>query len=358
MALNHDKYLSNQKMMKTIKRLYLLFGCFCLIFLNGCADNIDIETTLGACTFKMTMVTDELGIENPSNALFWDSLKQLTVKHNMVLDCVSFVVAESNKTYQQTLNTATFKDDDLLIITNKSMESALLEVAASNPQQKYLYLGKKINRANVINLDFSPQDKAFLAGLSAALFAKDQQKTIFGFVSNQESSDEFKAYKKAIQLILPTASVISYNTTGFIKTADYVPLLKQLYQDMGVVFYCNSDSDFKMILTDMLSHNKNNENCWLINNGYDAYQAGLMTDGKSLVVASVFDRFDTVLTMVVQMLSDGTFRGGSMNVLELSIINSGVDIFKDGKRNLSEINLVIIEEFINRIKIADLSTID
>lgn len=339
-----------------IKKILIILALFLAANLTGCSGSDTLAPSLGACPLTFAFVTDESGIiNNPVNAEAWANIEEFAKLNNLGADCLTYNTAASSDKYVEVLRNATFDNKSLVIVANSSMEKALLEVAGENPDQKYLYLGKTIERSNVLRVEFSLTDGAFLSGITSALKGKEDLKNTYGFVSDDSDTKAFKAYSEGVNVIDPSAKVVKLDVDMTKAKVDYNSLVKSIVDQGVYVVFVSNNNIFTELTKQLVLLAEKDDKHYLINVGYDAFKAGMLTSGQSIVLTSVLYNYDTALKTIGTMLDDGTFRGGEVNHLEFSLINDGIYLELSENRNISKSIINVVEEYANRVKVGDIT---
>ncbi|MDR2900764.1 MAG: BMP family ABC transporter substrate-binding protein, partial [Treponema sp.] len=172
------------------------------------------------------LLTDATGIDDRSfNAAAWRGILEFygdtwenQTQRGPAYDVVT---AQTQDMYIPNLMQATDEGYDLIVTTGFTFADALAEVAANNPEQKYMIVDVDwVVAPNVLQFMFSEHEGSYLVGVATALKAKADgiSNPRFGFIGGVPGYTITKfevGYIQGILSVFPNAQIVDYYTNDW-----------------------------------------------------------------------------------------------------------------------------------------------
>lgn len=149
---------------------------------TGCGRNDTVDPDKAA-ELKIVMVTDKncLGDKGINDSCWAGLQKAADEFKNLTVD-----VVEAKKEYALAIEDAVDEAADIIFCVSSDMAGALDLVASQHEDKVFVLFGAELpERFNVAAVKFNPEQKAYLAGVLAALSTK---KNVAGFIADEENS--------------------------------------------------------------------------------------------------------------------------------------------------------------------------
>jgi len=342
-----------------VKKLSLLIFSLIFVFANNACVNGPPVNTLQACRVSITMVMDKEGMNNYAAMVTWHAIGKYLGDNLIDLDCANHIVIENEERYTEVSRSLLFENRDLLIFADSDFAESLTEVASLNINQKFISVDFAIDKSNVLNIEFSKKEAAYLLGLAAALKAKDDNRDGFVFVNEKDNDkyiSEWQGYQAGIKEIMPNAdiSIIELETDK-----EHLTELKKVFEEE--IFSLGKFAVYDPVLSSneelyklALEKEKEGRIIWILGHDPSNYDKGLYNGKDSLVLTSVQRDYDIAIKTAIDSYLDETFIGGVINTAKFSLLNDGLSLVLISERNLSESQILTLKSYIDRVKSGDL----
>ncbi len=309
-------------------RLLAILGLLLAALVAGCGSDDESSSSSSseaepAKKIKIGLVTDIGGLNDRSfNSLAYAGLKRAEKDLGATIRPLT---SKSNADYVPNLSTLAQQKYDLVIGVGFLMAEAMNTVATKFPRTNFAIVDVsqptlKDKPANVRGLLFKENEAGYLAGYAAGLYVKEQggSEQVIGSVGGQKIPpvDAYIAgYQAGAKAANPEVQTLTGYSQDFVDQAKCKELaLNQISEGAKVVFQVAGQCGLGVI--DAAAE----ENVQAI--GVDADQAFLgpqvMTSALKKVDVAVFDS--------IKAVQDGSFKGGSDVIFELT--NNGVGLGK------------------------------
>ncbi len=161
------------------------------LLLVGCANESgEAASESETVDFNISMVTDQNGIDDRSfNQSAWEGMQDWVESNDLSEDNINYYQSGEEFNYIPNLNTAIQDEADIIYAIGFSLEEALLEIAAQNPEQKFGLVDGVIDLDNVVSITFADNEASYLAGVAAASTSKTGK---VGFVGGMQAPSILK----------------------------------------------------------------------------------------------------------------------------------------------------------------------
>ena len=284
---------------------------------------------------KVGLVTDIGGIDDKSfNQGTWEGLKAYAKENNLkVGDGIKYLQSSAEADYVPNLSAFADEKRDLIVAPGFLFGSALTEVSALYPKQKFLIIDSVVKDkagkipANVANAVFAEHEGSFLVGVAAGLKAKADHKAKVGFVGGMKFPliEKFEAgYKQGVKAAFPQCQVLVDYAGVFTDPGKGQALASKQYGAGAYVVFHAAGNTGNGVIKEAKERSQKGEVCWAIGVDKDQYSDGLYAPGKSAVLTSMMKRVDVAAHDVAVQTADGKFPGGQ--VIAFTLGNKGVGI--------------------------------
>ncbi len=191
---------------------------------------------------KVEMVTDTGGINDQSfNQSAWSGMEQLKNDHGYE---VSYIESKQESDYATNLDKAVDDESDLVWGVGFAMYEAIVASAKANPDVKFAIVdnGNPDGVANLLGVNFRPQEPSFMVGYIAACFSKTGKVGFVGGVSSEQIDLFEYGYKGGVKYANVTkglnVEVNSQYAESFGDAAKGKSITQKMYGDgCDVVFH-------------------------------------------------------------------------------------------------------------------------
>lgn len=313
---------------------------FALTFLVGCSSE---GSSTAECTTNLVLVTDTGGIDDRSfNQGTYEGLLKLQNENDSV--CVNPAIQSNTEAdYVPNLTSVSGGSNDLVVAPGFKFFDALTEVAAANPDQKYLLIDAVVELDNVSNALFAVNEASYLAGVAAAHKAVEAKETKVGFIGGAKISviEDFEiGFTEGVKSVDPTIEVVSqYVDTFSDVTIGRTAAQVMFNQGVYIIFHAAGDTGNGVINAAREIVEAGEKQVWVIGVDRDQFEDGKLANGESSVIlTSVLKRVDVASHDVALSVHEGNFKSG---ILEFDLANNGV--------GLPETNPNLTEDIINKV---------
>ncbi|MDR0758914.1 MAG: BMP family protein [Treponema sp.] len=265
------------------------------------------------------LLTDATGIDDKSfNAASWwgilefygdtwDNPRQRGTAYDVV-------TAQTQDMYVPNIRQATDEGYDLIVTTGFTYINALSEVAAQNPNQKYMMVDEVVDLPNVLSAKFSEHEGSFLVGAAAALKAKSDgiANPRFGFIGGVPGAVITKfevGYVQGILSVSPEAQIVDYYVNDWGNPALAKTQAKNWYDSGVYAIYSAAGGSGNGTIAQAREYRAQGRNVWAIGVDSDQHDEGLYNGIDSAVLTSMLKRVEDSLVYALNAVKNGAFRG-------------------------------------------------
>jgi basic membrane protein A len=278
------------------------------------------------------LLTDATGIDDKSfNAAAWRGILEFygdtwenTRQRGSAYDVVT---AQTQDMYIPNIRQATDEGYDLIITTGFTFADALAEVAAGNPDQKYMIVDVDwVGLPNVLNVVFTEHEGSYLVGVAAALKAKADgiDNPRFGFIGGVPGATITKfevGFVQGVLSVIPGAQILDYYVNDWGNPALAKTQAKNWY-DAGVyAIYSAAGGSGNGTIAQAKEYRAQGKNVWAVGVDSDQHEEGLYNATDSAVLTSMLKRVETSVVYGLTAVKNGTFKG---EVVTLDLKADGV----------------------------------
>ncbi|WP_010096432.1 BMP family lipoprotein [Ornithinibacillus scapharcae] len=337
------------------KRTFLLFTLILILglFLAACGgakeegdsgkDNNGDTASKGGSDYKVSMVTDEGGVDDKSfNQSAWEGIKAWG-ESNGLSKGEGFDYAQSNETAEYMPNITRFVRDeyDLIFGVGFKLKEDLQTAAEQYKDNNFAIIDEVVDAPNAASITFKEDQGSFLTGVVAALKTKTNK---VGFVGGIESPliTKFESgFIAGVKSVNPEIEVDVQYAESFTDPAKGKIIAANMY-DSGVdVIYHASGGTGNGVFNQAKDIKQNNpeREIWVIGVDRDQYEEGQIGE-HNVTLTSMVKRVDVAVQDVINKGMNGEFPAGE--VLQYGIEENAIAI--------AETNEAMTEEIISAVQ--------
>jgi basic membrane protein A len=298
----------------------VLVVTFAAVILAACTKPGPASVTPAGGTVTVRLLTDSTGIDDKSfNAAAWRGILefygdtwQSPRQQGTFYDVIT---AQTQDMYVPNLRQATDEGYGLIVTTGYTFDSALMEVAGDNPDQKYMIVDVDwVNLPNVMQAVYAEHEGSYLVGVAAALKAKADgiADPRFGFIGGATSGTITKfevGYVQGILSVFPNARIVDYYV-GDWGRPDLAKTQAMNWYDSGIyAIYSAAGGSGNGTIAQAKEYREAGRNVWAIGVDSDQFAEGLYNDTESAVLTSMIKRVETSLIYGLNSVKNNTFKG-------------------------------------------------
>jgi basic membrane protein A len=273
-----------------------------------------------AAGVTVRLLTDATGIDDKSfNAAAWRGILAFygDTWNNAKLrgSAYDIVAAQTPDMYIPNLRQATDEGYDLIVTTGFTFADSVSEVAAGNPDQKYLIVDVDwVGLPNVMQTIYAEHEGSYLVGAAAALkaLADGVKNPRFGFIGGVPGTTITKfevGFVQGVLSIIPDAGIVDYYVNSWGEPGLAKTQAKNWY-DAGVyAIYSAAGGSGNGTIAQAKEYRAAGRNVWAIGVDSDQHEEGLYNDSDSAVLTSMLKKVETSLAYALNAVKDGTFQG-------------------------------------------------
>ena len=331
---------------------------------EGGAETPAVESTPTEETTAIGMLTDTGGINDQSfNQGTWEGIQRFQTDHGTI---TSNHVAPGTMAVADLVSTAEsliVSGHELIIMTGHTFEDAIGILQEEHPDTKFIILDgepkvddKSVIMDNTLAIYFAEQQAGFMAGIAAALETETGK---VGFIGGAEIPPVQRfgwgflagvAY--ANEELGLDVEVVDYVYQGTFNDVQAGTALAGGMYDKGIdIIFSAAGAVGTGVIDEARTRAANEERVFVIGVDSDQYEAGMMSNGESVILTSAIKRVDNAAYDYIQKFLAGEFPGGEVVVENAS--TNGVGLPAENP-NLSEDTQATADDILEAIKAGDI----
>lgn len=292
---------------------------------DDAASNGDEAATNGdgGDGFSIAMVTDEGGIDDRSfNQSAWEGMQEWSDETG---NESTYIQSDDSSDFIPNFNQAIQGDYDVIYGIGFMLRDSVEEMANQNPDQYFGIVDDVVELDNVVSLNFSDHEAAFLAGVGAALTTETDQ---IGFIGGIESLiiDRFETgFIAGVEHVNPDIEVDVQYAESFSDAAVGQQIANGMYSSGVDVIYHASGAVGNGVFTEARNRMENgsDNDLWVIGVDRDQEDEGDWADGNVTLTSTIKGVGNAVQLSANQTMDEG-FPGGEN--IQYGLDNEGVDL--------------------------------
>jgi basic membrane protein A len=286
----------------------------------GCAKKQAEGGSDGDAGVTVRLLTDATGIDDKSfNAAAWRGILEFygDTWNNTKLrgSAYDVVTAQTQDMYIPNLRQATDEGYDLIVTTGFTFAEALTEVAAGNPDQKYMIVDMAgIGLPNVMQAVYAEHEGSFLVGAAAALKAQADniKNPRFGFIGGVPGATITKfevGFVQGVLSIIPNAQIVDYYVNSWGEPGLAKTQAKNWYDSGVYAIYSAAGGSGNGTIAQAKEYRAAGRDVWAIGVDSDQHEEGRYNDSDSAVLTSMLKMVETSLVYGLNAVKNDTFKG-------------------------------------------------
>ncbi len=301
--------------------LHITLIIFTLIFLISCENKQEKQ-------LKIIMLSDISGIDDKSfKANIWQGVLMYAKEHNLPKNNYAFSLSSTQEDMIENISNFADMNTDLIITSGILFQKPLSKVAPKYPKQKFLAFDVWDNTLkNVATSNFLVNEASYLAGICAALKAKELNSDKIGFLGGMDIDpirDFLSGYEAGAKKINKNIQIISKFVGDFANPTKGEEFAKDMFSDGIKIIFNVAGSTGNGLIKEAKRRALKNEQAWVIGVDKDQYEDGLYGPNKSVILTSVLKRLDVATYQTILDVQNGNFTNGAK---VYSLKNHGVGI--------------------------------
>lgn len=166
------------------KKISILLALVAL--LSGCAAKKEESASSQGCLVKLALICSQE--ENPASLQAFSAIERFMQENEIRDECYTVFQANDESEYLPYMTQAAEKDYSLIILPDSEFNFKQKTIASIYPKSTFVFMDADGNLDNEIGIDFKDEQSAFLAGVTAALKAKELGINTVGFIGGKTGS--------------------------------------------------------------------------------------------------------------------------------------------------------------------------
>ncbi|MDF9825662.1 basic membrane protein A [Breznakia sp. PF5-3] len=321
-----------------MKKFSIMAVTACLVLLlSACGGSDGDSAKDDTCPVKVGFVTDMGGIDDRSfNQGSWEGVQQFAKDNKLDKSCYTYLESKTEADY--TTNLSTLADDgyDIVIAAGYLFIDSMGDVAAQYPDTKFLIIDGVVEAENVESAVFAANESSYLAGMAAALEAKEQGSNDVGFIGGMEGEviGAFQAGFEQGALDANPDVIVHVDYVGSYDDAGKATTLAAKQYDAGVkVIFHAAGNAGNGVIKEAQTRSEAGDIVYVVGVDKDQYDTGKYgDDDKSVILTSALKRVDVATYDAAKAVMDDKFEAG---VTTYTLKENGVGI-PEKNPNLSD----------------------
>lgn len=301
------------------------------LLLVGCANESgEAASENEIVDFNISMVTDQNGIDDRSfNQSAWEGMQDWVESNGLSEDNINYYQSGEEFNYIPNLNTAIQDEADIIYAIGFSLEEALTEIAAQNPEQKFALVDGVIDQDNVVSITFADNEASYLAGVAAASTSKTGK---IGFVGGLQAPSILKfqaGYEAGAKSVNPDIQVDVQFAESFSDAGAAQQIASAMFaNNVDVIFHAagNAGNGVNTEARNQLEAGAK-EDIWVIGADRDQSAEGEW-DGGNFMLTSTLKELGRAIENESNDAMNDNFHGGEHIISNLE--SGGVGIVESG----------------------------
>ncbi len=305
--------------------LHIAFIIFISLFTTACSDK-DTNKKL-----KIVMLSDISSIDDKSfNANIWNGVLQYAKEHDLPKENYIFSVSSTKDDIIDNLSNFADKHPDIIITSGALFKEPLDKVAPRYPKKRFL--GFDIwndNIPNIASTTFLAGEASYLAGICAALKAKELNTTKVGFLGGMDFyviRNFLIGYEAGVKAVDKNMEVMVQFAGDFANPTKGQQIASAMYNQGIKIIFNVAGSTGNGLIKEAKHRAVRGEDVWVIGVDRDQYEDGIYDKNKSVILTSVLKNLNIVTYNILTEVQNGTFKGG---IRTYSLKNNGVGLPKN-----------------------------
>lgn len=288
---------------------------------------------------KVVMITDSGSIDDKSfNQGAWEGIKRYKEEVGGIEASYLTPTDGSTESFLTSIDNAVMAGAEVIVTPGFAFEEAIGEAQYRHKSVKFIFIdGKpKIDdeygvRENVQSISFKEQEASFLAGVASAMKTKTNKVGFLGGVkvpAVEKLGWGFVAgVAYANDLLALDVEVVDYVYQGTFEDTQAGQMIASGMYDKGADVILQAAGLVGVgAINEAKLRTEAGESCYVVGVDVDQYEAGLMSDGSSVILTSAVKKLDEAVYQALADIQANNFNGGSSSVLGIEQAGVGLPV--------------------------------
>lgn len=288
---------------------------------------------------KVVMVTDSGSIDDKSfNQGTWEGIERFKADDEEVE--INYLTPNDNSSeaFLTTIDNAVLSGADVVITPGFAFEEAIGKAQEQYPKVKFVLIdgqplieGEYQINDNVQSIFFKEHEASFLTGIASALSTQTGKVGFLGGVkvpAVEKLGYGFVAGVAYANDVLNTnVDVVDYVYQGTFEDTQAGQMIASGMYDKGADVILQAAGLVGVgAINEAKLRTEAGESCYVVGVDVDQYEAGLMSDGSSVILTSAMKKLDEAVYQALADIQANNFNGGSSSVLGIEQAGVGLPV--------------------------------
>ena len=288
---------------------------------------------------KVVMVTDSGSIDDKSfNQGTWEGIERFKADDEEVE--INYLTPNDNSSeaFLTTIDNAVLSGADVVITPGFAFEEAIGKAQEQYPKVKFVLIdgqplvdGEYQIKSNVQSIFFKEHEASFLTGIASALSTQTGKVGFLGGVkvpAVEKLGYGFVAGIAYANDVLNTnVDVVDYVYQGTFEDTQAGQMIASGMYDKGADIILQAAGLVGVgAINEAKLRTEAGESCYVVGVDVDQYEAGLMSDGSSVILTSAVKKLDEAVYQALADIQANNFNGGSSSVLGIEQAGVGLPV--------------------------------
>ncbi len=295
---------------------------------------------------SIAMVSNLGGINDRSfNQNTWEGILRFVNENNLPHENYTYVTVRKNEDYITGLSNFADEHKTLIVGSGYEFGEPINKVASKYPNQKFLLIDAlPIQTNNILSVTFATEQGSFLAGIIAALKAKQMGVKTVGFLGGGDGVivQSFEAgYIAGVKTIDPDMEVVVRYVGDFANPSKGQKIASAMFNNGIKIIFGVAGASGNGLIKEAKKRARMDEDIWVIGVDRDQYEDGIYAFKKSIILTSSLKKLDVAAHDALKSIKNGNFKPGH---LVYSLKNNGVGLPKNNP-NLKDEWMKVVERY-------------
>ncbi|PGL69941.1 BMP family ABC transporter substrate-binding protein [Bacillus sp. AFS055030] len=324
------------------KKAALILISIIAVVISACSNNQEYSNT-----FKIGIVSNSNGKYNSYlDSIAMKGISRFAEEENLIKDKnYKLISTNSTKGFEKKITKMADSNYDLIIGIGNNLSTVLNKVAENNKSTKFGVIDSRVEKPNVISINFTEQDGSFLAGVIAAMKTKTKKIGFIGGDDNQIINrykygfiSGVKSVNKEIEVLTAYSNTFNEPKTGSRIANDF------FMKDVDIIFPVAGLTSKGVFTSAKKIRRSNQKEVWVIGADRNENKNGLP---ENVTLFSLVKRIDQAVYDLAKQTKSNEFHGGKTLIYGLN--EDGIKL-KMADNNVEEPILVKVKEYKEKIQ--------
>lgn len=256
---------------------------------------------------------------------------------------ITIIEASDTNKYEESIKELS-KKNDVTIILDKKMKEALENVAKDSADNNFVLIDDVSELPNVKSVVFQEEDGAFLMGIIAGKNTDRDRVGFIGGVDNKLIKKFESGFIAGVKSVNEKAAADLMNKKlvryvgGFDDVDRAYEKAIELYDEgVDIIFHAAGEAGIGIMKA------ASEKNGYVI--GVDEDQAEVLPEYKEIIISSLVKRTDKAVFDSCKEFTEGIFKAGTENNVEMGLGNGGIEVAKSTSYNVTQGVLEVVDKY-------------